>query len=332
MAPIEFEKYWLDTTSGPVLYDPNKSQIEDRAAAQNTLWVRITVWLPRENKNIHALAKMLFRKMDFFCFPDGIPHSGTQWGNRRDLAASTMEKEVGGAVGTTSNGPASPNTSRTVPQKASRIMFVIFAIIGACLAGILFSRLTGNKSPKDTKSQKVNLISLGGIAKPAAGKPFNPPETTPRTSFAGIANNNTDNTFRQPVTIIHGDLKVTLACAPSVKEILCAGFIENIGKRDEAFYLTGADYPKYGWARDTKGNYGRLILGNFELGEKDLWNNWHVSLPASTPKEPALTKFWFKYQSDNPDAATSTHINLDMIWHNDFQGFDIPNVPIVSPK
>jgi hypothetical protein len=43
----------------------------------------------------------------------------------------------------------------------------------------------------------------------------------------------------------------------------------------------------------------------------------------------SVTRFWFSYESRNPDASKTAHIDLDMMWGgNNSLGFDLPEVPI----
>jgi hypothetical protein len=127
------------------------------------------------------------------------------------------------------------------------------------------------------------------------------------------------------VTVIHGDLKVTLACEPDNEKISCAGFIDNIGGDEGYFYITGSDYPKHGWAQNQNGDTARIEVNeHFRLGSWDRWNGHCVWM-----SKKSRTKFWFSYESSNPEAVKTTHIDLDMMWNGDnYLGFDIPEVPI----
>jgi hypothetical protein len=129
-----------------------------------------------------------------------------------------------------------------------------------------------------------------------------------------------------PAIVTHGDLKITLACEPGNKQILCSGLVENIGNDDGDFFFTGTDYPQHGWARDAKGDLARIVVDaeHFQLGDRTHWNNWHVWMPAKS-----VTKFWFSYESRNPDTSQTVHIDLDMMWGGDNSlGFNLPDVPI----
>jgi hypothetical protein len=155
-----------------------------------------------------------------------------------------------------------------------------------------------------------------------------PPLPAPRKLAATDADTDEvpDPNAPKAFTVIHGELKVTLACEPGNREILCAGLIANIGNDDGDFYITGTDYPKHGWARTGNEGPARIIVDaeHFQLADRTHWNNWHVWMPAKS-----VTRFWFSYESRNPDAAKTAHIDLDMMWGGDNSlGFDLPSVPI----
>jgi hypothetical protein len=177
----------------------------------------------------------------------------------------------------------------------------------------------------ETRPLPVNITTTNQNQRSPKSLPPLPPPRKPAATDADT-DDAIDPNAPKAVAVIHGDLKVTLACEPGNRQILCTGRITNIGNEDGDFYITGTDYPKHGWARDDEGDLARIVVdaGHFQLGDRTHWNNWHVWMPAKSS-----TRFWFSYESRNPDASKTAHIDLDMMWGGDNSlGFDISEVPI----
>lgn len=315
-------------------------------AEQAESWVDVLIRL-KNGAEIPSRVRLVNGKFDAIYYPDG--RITGDWGKRREVAQDYILSDWQRMNAPSKPGPipvADPaplsdippadrktrepllRTTTTTPATTKKLLLwpwlamvgIVFAIL---LAGLVIWAFT--RSAKTNDGSHRDVSSQGSKNFPSGKRNPSNGDNTASTS-ADDTIDTADPNAPPPVTVTHGDLKVTIACEPGNKEILCTGLIKNIGNEDGDFYFTGSDYPQHGWARDGKGNLARISLDNqhFQLADRIHWNNWHVWMPAGS-----VTRFWFSYESHDPDASKTTRIDLDMMWGgNDSLGFDIPAAPI----
>jgi hypothetical protein len=289
------------------------------AATQTKSWVDVLIRL-QNGIQVPSRVCLINGKFASVHYPDGKT-TGT-WSNRRDVAldyvASEWRRAAQKPTPPSTPTPSRPTAKAATTPKISKVTNVMIWTSAITLVGIILLSwyFWPTSKPESATSDATGIASLQAPKPSNGGNNINSQPVKPSSDES-----------EAPATVVtHGDLKVTMACEPGNKEILCAGLIENIGNEDGDFYITGTDYPKHGWARDREGDLARIIVDveHFQLGNRTHWNNWHVWMPAKS-----VTKFWFSYESHNPDVSEKAHIDLDMMWGgNNSLGFDLPNVPI----